>query len=152
MKYVIDKNNSKFKLMYYNVSMVGLDVTPKNGASGVTIKAKKIILIDPSLRESYIRQRINKKIDKVIEFMLRILNDEDTTEGDVGMVLDEIAKLKGIIINKYREYMIESEYKSFLTKLIIVEEEFKKNYNQKIYMNYLSGSVYEEKISEGRSR
>lgn len=152
MKYVIDKNNSKFKLMYYNVSMVGLDVTPKNGASGVTIKAKKIILIDPSLRESYIRQRINKKIDKVIEFMLRILNDEDTTEGDVGMVLDEIAKLKGIIINKYREHMIESEYKSFLTKLIIVEEEFKKNYNQKIYMNYLSGSVYEEKISEGRSR
>lgn len=152
MKYVIDKNNSKFKLLYYNVSMVGLDVTPKNGASGVTIKAKKIILIDPSLRESYIRQRINKKIDKVIEFMLRILNDEDTTEGDVGMVLDEIAKLKGIIINKYREYMIESEYKSFLTKLIIVEEEFKKNYNQKIYMNYLSGSVYEEKISEGRSR
>lgn len=152
MKYVIDKNNSKFKLMYYNVSMVGLDVTPRNGASGVTIKAKKIILIDPSLRESYIRQRINKKIDKVIEFMLRILNDEDTTEGDVGMVLDEIAKLKGIIINKYREYMIESEYKSFLTKLIIVEEEFKKNYNQKIYMNYLSGSVYEEKISEGRSR
>jgi hypothetical protein len=152
MKYVIDKNNSKFKLMYYNVSMVGLDVTPRNGASGVTIKAKKIILIDPSLRESYIRQRINKKIDKVIEFMLRILNDEDTTEGDVGMVLDEIAKLKGIIINKYREHMIESEYKSFLTKLIIVEEEFKKNYNQKIYMNYLSGSVYEEKISEGRSR
>ncbi|NLC48679.1 MAG: hypothetical protein GX758_04915 [Tenericutes bacterium] len=152
MKYIIDKNNSAFKLMYYKVSMVGLDVTPKNASSEITIKAKKILLVDKTLRESYIRQRINKKLDKVIEFMLRILNDEDTTEGDVGMVLDEINKLKGIIINKYREHMIESEYKSFLTKLIIVEEEFKKNYNQKIYTSYLTNSIYEEQISEGRSR
>ena len=45
-----------------------------------------------------------------------------------------------------------SEYKALLTKLIIIEEEFKKNYNQKLYMNYMNGSIYEEKISEGRSR
>ena len=84
--------------------------------------------------------------------MLRILNDEDTTEGDVGMVLDEINKLKGIVIKKYKEYMKVSEYKALLTKLIIIEEEFKKNYNQKLYINYMNGSIYEEKISEGRSR
>ena len=84
--------------------------------------------------------------------MLRILNDEDTTDGDVGMVLDELNKLKGIIINKYKEYMIESEYKAILSKLIIIEEEFKKNYNQKKYMEYLSYGIYEDRISEGKSR
>lgn len=152
MKYVIEKKGKDMKLAYYSVNMVGLNVEPKNGVPGLTIKAKKIVLIDPELRDAYIKQRINKKIDKVIKFMLRILNDEDTTEGDVGMVLDEINKLKGIIIKKYREYMKVSEYKSLLTKLIIIEEEFKKNYNQKIYMNYMNGSIYEEKISEGRSR
>lgn len=152
MKYVIEKNGKDMKLVYYSVNMVGLNVEPKNGVPGLTIKAKKVILIDPELRDAYIKQRINKKIDRVIKFMLRILNDEDTTEGDVGMVLDEINKLKGIVIKKYREYMKVSEYKALLTKLIIIEEEFKKNYNQKLYMNYMNGSIYEEKISEGRGR
>ena len=152
MKYVIEKNGKDMKLVYYSVNMVGLNVEPKNGVPGLTIKAKKVILVDPELRDAYIKQRINKKIDRVIKFMLRILNDEDTTEGDVGMVLDEINKLKGIVIKKYREYMKVSEYKALLTKLIIIEEEFKKNYNQKLYMNYMTGSIYEEKISEGRSR
>ena len=152
MKYVIEKNGKDMKLVYYSVNMVGLGVEPKNGVPGLTIKAKRVVLVDPELRDAYIKQRINKKIDKVIKFMLRILNDEDTTEGDVGMVLDEINKLKGIVIKKYREYMKVSEYKALLTKLIIIEEEFKKNYNQKLYMNYMNGSIYEEKISEGRSR
>ncbi|MDY6071896.1 MAG: hypothetical protein SPI44_03370 [Bacilli bacterium] len=152
MKYVIEKNGKDMKLVYYSVNMVGLGVEPKNGVPGLTIKAKKIVLVDSKLRDAYIKQRINKKIDKVIKFMLRILNDEDTTEGDVGMVLDEINKLKGIVIKKYKEYMKVSEYKALLTKLIIIEEEFKKNYNQKLYMNYMNGSIYEEKISEGRGR
>ena len=152
MKYVIEKNGKDMKLVYYSVNMVGLGVEPKNGVPGLTIKAKKIVLVDSKLRDAYIKQRINKKIDKVIKFMLRILNDEDTTEGDVGMVLDEINKLKGIVIKKYKEYMKVSEYKALLTKLIIIEEDFKKNYNQKLYMNYMNGSIYEEKISEGRGR
>lgn len=152
MKYVIEKNGKDMKLVYYSVNMVGLGVEPKNGVPGLTIKAKKVVLVDSKLRDAYIKQRINKKIDKVIKFMLRILNDEDTTEGDVGMVLDEINKLKGIVIKKYKEYMKVSEYKALLTKLIIIEEEFKKNYNQKLYINYMNGSIYEEKISEGRSR
>ena len=105
MKYVIEKNGKDMKLVYYSVNMVGLGVEPKNGVPGLTIKAKKIVLVDSKLRDAYIKQRINKKIDKVIKFMLRILNDEDTTEGDVGMVLDEINKLnprdREIIVLRY---------------------------------------------------
>lgn len=150
MKYKIDRNSEDFKLIYYNVKMVGLDVTPKNGSSTVSIKASKVLLVDPSLRDSYIKQRINRKIDRVIKFMLRILNDDGTTDDDTGMVIDEINKLKGIIINKYKEFMKESEYKAMLTKLILIEEEFKKSYNQKIFMsNYMP--YYEEEIN-GRSR
>ena len=152
MKYVVEHKGEDKKLIYYNVNIVGLNVTPKNNIKDLTIKADKIILIDPDLCESYIRKRINKKIDRVIKFMIKILNDDGTTDDDTVLVLDELNKLKGIIINKYKEYMLESEYKALLTKLIIIEEEFKKNYNQKLYMNYMNGSIYEEKISEGRSR
>ena len=150
-KYIIDKDNPIEKLLYYNVDVVGLSVTPNKSVPGYKITAKKLTLVDPDLREAYIKQKINKKIDRVIKFMIKILNDEDTSDEDAGIVLDEINKLKGIIINKYKEYMIESEYKSLLTKLILIEEEFKKNYNQKTYLNYMTNSVYEEAI-QGRGR
>lgn len=150
-KYIIDKDNRNEKLLYYNVDVVGLSVTPNKSVPGYKITAKKLTLVDPDLREAYIKQKINKKIDRVIKFMIKILNDEDTSDEDAGIVLDEINKLKGIIINKYKEYMIESEYKSLLTKLILIEEEFKKNYNQKTYLNYMTNSVYEEVI-QGRGR
>ena len=150
MKYVIDKNNDDLKLMYYNVNMVGLNVNPKNEVPGLNIKAKKVILIDNELTEEYIRKRVNRKIDKIIKFMLRILNDEGTTDDDTGMVLDEINRLKGIIINKYRKYMLDSDYKSTLTKLILIEDEFKKSYNEKILMNY--SDYYEEEVRESRGR
>lgn len=152
MRYVIEHKEEEKKLTYHNVKIVGLSVTPKNNVKDLTIKADKIILIDPNLCETYIRRRINKKIDKVIKFMIKILNDEDTTDGDAGLVLDEVNKLKGIIINKYKEYMLESEYKTLLTKLILIEEEFKRNYNNKLYNTYGNNIYYEEEFSEGRSR
>ena len=152
MRYVIEHKGEEKKLTYHNVKIVGLSVTPKNNVKYLTIKADKIILIDPNLCETYIRRRINKKIDKVIKFMIKILNDEDTTDGDAGLVLDEVNKLKGIIINKYKEYMLESEYKTLLTKLILIEEEFKRNYNNKLYNTYGNNIYYEEEYSEGRSR
>ena len=152
MKYIIDKNNNNLKLMYYNVNMVGLNVIPKNDVPGLSIKANKVVIIDKDLTDSYIKQRINKKIDKIIKFMLKILNDDGTTEDDTGLVLDEINRLKGIIINKYKNYMEEAEYKSLLTKMILIEEEFKKSYNEKMYMNIINNNYYEEEIKAGRGR
>ncbi len=157
MSYVIDKENEGLKLSYYNVNIKGLDVTPKNGNAKISYKASKVTIIDPDLSTTYIKKRINKKIDKIIEFMLKILSDDDTTDTDAGMVLDEVSRLKGIIFNKYREHMKVEEYKNLLSKIIIVEEEFKKNYNQKIVINSIRNQsminpYYEEERSEGRSR
>ena len=152
MKYVIDKKQEKMKLMYYDVKMDGLDVEPINNVKDLNIKAKKVKIVDKKLRESYIKQRINKKIDKIINFMMRIINDDDTSEDDVGMVLDEMNRLKGIIVNKYKEYINASEYKSLLSKLIMIEDEFKKNYNNKMFTSYIQNAIYDGIKEEGRSR
>ena len=152
MKYVIDKNNVNLKLVNYNVKISGMRVKPINNVKGLTIKAGKIVLVDSKLRDSYINQVIDKRLDKIIKFSLNILSDEDASEEDGGIVLDELNRLQGVIMNKYKEYMIEEDYKNKLSRLMIVEEEFKRNYNQKIYMNYLSGYAYQDSMSSGRGR
>ena len=151
MKYVIDRESNNSKLMYYNVKMTGLNVKPKNGITNAVIKSKNVILIDPDLRLSFIKQRVNKKMDKIIDFMLHILNDENSSDSDTGLVLDEINKLKGIIVNKYREYLTETEYKTFLTKIFMLQDEFEKNYNSKIYKSYLN-NYYIQQVTGGRGR
>ena len=151
MKYKVIHKQDDLKLAYYKVKMDGLEVNPINRVPGLTIKAKKVVLIDEDLRHEYIKQRINRKIDKIIKFMMRILNDDGTTDEDTGLVLDELNRLKGIVINKYKEYISNTEYKTLLTKLIIIEEEFKKNYNQKIYNSYMN-NYYIEEVSNSRGR
>ena len=48
--------------------------------------------------------------------------------------------------------MKDSEYKTLLTKLILIEEEFKRNYNEKTYVDYSRRDFYEEEITSGRGR
>ncbi len=152
MKYVIDKKGNDKKLASYNIKLDGMTVKPKNNVKNQQIKAEKVLLIDDKLKEEYIRKRVNKKIDKIINFMLRILNEDGTSDEDSGMVLDELNKLKGIIINKYRKEMKESEYKSILAKLILIEEEFKKSYNEKILLGYNTNNYYEEEFVSGMGK
>ena len=54
--------------------------------------------------------------------------------------------------NKYREVITMEEYKSLIGKLIIVEEEFKRNYNRKSYSYYSEDSYYIEEPVSGMSR
>lgn len=154
MTYKIENNTDDMKLNYYSVDINGLNVTP-SGTKADSMKITKITIADKELSNNYAKHRINKKIDKIIELMLKILENEGTSDEDAGMVLDEIARLKGIIYNKYKEHMKIDEYKALLSKLIILEEQFKKDYNQKIFLSHMTNAIMsqnQEEITEGRSR
>lgn len=154
MTYKIENNTDDMKLNYYSVDINGLNVTP-SGTKADSMKITKITIADKELSNNYAKHRINKKIDKIIELMLKILENEGTSDEDAGMVLDEISRLKGIIYNKYKEHMKVEEYKALLSKLIILEEQFKKDYNQKIFLSHMANAIMsqnQEEITEGRSR
>jgi hypothetical protein len=57
--------------------------------------------------------------------ILSVLNDDDTTSGDVVIALDEIAKEKSIILKKYRNYLKKEEYEKMLKRLKIYEQDLK---------------------------
>ena len=148
MKYVVIHKQKDSKLVYHDVNVDGLSVLPVNRVKNLSIKAKKVVLADPLLQTEYVKQRINRKIDKIIMAMLRILSEDDYSSEDAGMVLDEINKFKGIVINKYKKYLEINDYKSYLTKLILIEEEFQKNFNQKVLDSYMHNYYVEETKNE----
>ena len=46
------------------------------------------------------------KLDKIVQFSLNVLSDETSTDEDGGIVLDELNRLQGIIMNKYKHDLL----------------------------------------------
>ncbi len=144
MKYILNKKEVSFKIVEFPETIEGLDVSMQSKPEESTIKIKDMILVDKKLVKSFVIQRINKKFEKLIKLMNKSLEEDDDSDEGAKMALDEIQKMKSMIINKYKIHMAEKQYKDLLTKLIIMEEEFKIRYNQKIIFKRMVYSDYDE--------
>lgn len=145
------KRKNKYKVLY-SYEEKGFIVTPLNSSSKYKISVSKITLVDKDLINYYIVKSINKKFDKLFKRMYEVLTNEEDDDTDTPLILDEIAKLKSVVITKYKDYVSEKTYKEILKKLLIAEEEFKNNYNQKLYYLATKDSGYEYEESKGKSR
>ncbi len=143
MKYALNKREKKFELVSFPESIEGLEIVPKNKKGESPFEIKNITLVDNKLIKSFIMQMINKKFDKLVKLMNKVLSEEDAG-SDAQIALDEVQKLKSMLINKYKEHLIEKQYKELLSKIILMEEEFKIRYNERILYQKLM-SYSEEK-------
>ncbi len=146
MKYILDNKSDKIKSVTENgLNALEIKTTGKNA-----IKADKVLIVDTELKDLYIKNKINKKLVGILAKMQYILdNDEDGTTN-ATLVLGEIDRLKGILINKYKEHLKREEFSYLLKKLMIIEEEFKIRYNRKqIYREMLMEDL-DEMIGRGR--
>lgn len=150
MDYSLKRKNS-YKVLYAYEEK-GFVVTPLNSSDKYKVSVSKITLVDKDLINYYITKRVNKKFEKLFKKMYDVLTDEDDTDEDTPLILDEIAKLKSIVITKYKEYISEKTYKDILKKLLIAEEEFKNNYNQKLLLRSYNNFDYGFEESKGKSR
>ena len=95
-----------------------MKVKPINKVADLTIKTKNVTLVDKELINSYINQVIGKKTDKIVKYIMQILSDETSGDEDSGIALDELNRLKGVIMKKYREHMLLEDYKNALSKIL----------------------------------
>lgn len=148
MKYILDNKNSVIKSIKEN-ELNALSIKPSKGYQSV-IQTNRILLVDPKFKDAYIKQKIDKKINSLLMKMQCILESDEDTTGNIEIVLDEIQRLKSIIINKYKEYLTNEQYKEMLRSIIILEEDFKRRYNAKLIYRELMMEQIEEARGKGR--
>ncbi len=147
MKYILDNKSDAIKSIKEN-EINALEIKSKK--TDAPINTKKILLVGEELKSAYIKQRVDKKIAEILIKMNYILNDDDASDNNIGMVLDEIERLKGIILNKYRLHLEGEEYKALLKRVIMTEEDFRRKYNaRQIYRELMMESM-DENIGKGR--
>ena len=143
-----DEKNNEIIIMDYEDK--GYTFKPGNKSKS-RLKVNQITIINSSMIDAILTSKFNKKYRRLLMIAFNIIQspDEDTTEGDIMIALDEIAKLRVIILNKYQKFLSHQKEEKFIKQLRILENELRaKQIN--IRMNMMNNMyMYEEENTRG---
>lgn len=104
----------------------GYNFKPRN-VTKASINLEKIVIVKPALIDGVLSEKIEKKLSKIVRLVMYLINNDDdsTNPSDIMLALNEIAKLRSVILNRYQDYLSQSKEKEYLRKLRILENELR---------------------------
>lgn len=140
--YLIKKNSQTGEIIYMKYKLDGYKFKPKNN-SKVNLSLDTIMIVKPEMINKILTLKVEKKIEKIIKLIMFLLNQDDgeTSPSDVMLALNEVGKLRSIILNRYQDYITQEKEILFLKKLRILENELRiKNLSMQESNNYQRNS------------
>ncbi len=139
-RYVCEKENKDMVSCDLDFTEInGFKVRPRNKVKYDGIEVSRLTVVSPSLIENVLKRKTKMKLNAYLEFLFNSLEDDDTTSGDLGLILDDTKRYKAIIINKYSKFLDVNYIRELLLRVTFVEEELKlrirmenKSFNQSI--------------------
>lgn len=83
---------------------------------------EKITIYDKVLIENIIDSNFNQKYRKLLYIVMDIIENEDSTDSDVEIVLVKIEELKNLLLSKYYKYISRELLNKYLKMLMLLEE------------------------------
>lgn len=126
MNYLIVKDKKKKQVIYFECNKLnGYKMTSKNKNIKLkdAINVNKMVIINPSFINKLIDKNINRKLEKLIKYIIGIYDADDDPAGNLMLALNEVEKFKREIINKYLAYMNKKQLKDLDQKLKILENQ-----------------------------
>ncbi len=146
--YKIDKDN-KYQTVVQIRDLDGYDFRPRNKVNQINVS--KVTIIDNLMIDKILTVKFDRTFKKLIALAMRVLNDDDASDDDVRIVLDEEKLIKEILQNRYAKYIRHEKELLFLKKLKVIENEMRMKQiaikKKAIYLEEL-----EREKSKGRGR
>ena len=120
--FAIKKLKKRMHVLYLEGSLEGYHYAFKNDNLGI----KELNILSEEIIDILIKYNFDKRYKKIIEEYLLLLNDEDSGEDGLLKVIDEVARLKSIMIKRYEKIIKREENENFLKKLKILENEVRR--------------------------
>ncbi len=127
MSFTIKRLESDYELENFDYHIKGFHYPIKKNKRG-TLKIKELIIVNPDIISNLICHNFNKKYQKIVECLLNnsdMNNDDESTGTNLMMALDEVARLRTIMINKYKYFLKKKTEEELLKKLKVVENELR---------------------------
>ena len=125
--FTIKKLDNVYELENFDYNIQGFHYPIKKNKSG-SLKIKELVIVSPDITTNLICYNFNKKYQKIVECLF---NNSDFNEGsdntgtNLMLALDEVVRLRTIIINKYQRFLKKKENKELLKKLKVLENELR---------------------------
>lgn len=92
------------------------------------LEVSEIIIWDVQVIDSLIATNFDKHYKKILEYYFKVLQDNDgdeNQEGNLMIALDEVARLRNILIRKYHIFISKKTEDMLLKKLKLLENEIR---------------------------
>lgn len=146
MAYVLTKNNDKLSL-YSTPNLEGYKFNPKKEKTSISVN--KVVVVNPKLVDNILSIKFQDKFKALLRYAQYVINDEDASSTDTAIVLDEVAMLKGILLNRYQKFLSKEKEMLFLQKLRIIENQIR---SKEIAIKMSSFRSENETMRSGKSR
>ena len=94
----------------------------------ITLNKQKMILLNQHLIDLYLRSKYYPALTKIFSKIINFLSDDDENPEDSGLLLDELARERTIILNKYEKYLSEEEKDYYMNPIRLLSNELKNKY------------------------
>ena len=122
--YTVKRKNKNKKIIKFVYDDCGYEFKP-NIHNENLIQISNLYLLDETSISRILIKKQEKSFRRLAAITLSVINDEDATSGDALIALDEIARLKSIILKKYQDYIKREEQEKMLKRLKLLEIDLK---------------------------
>lgn len=146
-RYLLKKDSETKELVVLDYNKLkGYQFNPKNSTEYMGLSVNKMIVIKPSFIEKVLKKKVKRKLDLYLQFIVGLLDEEDTNPTDLRIVLNDIERYKRMIINKYQMYLDEKYVNLLLKKIDLLSHEIK------MKLVYVQEPIEKEEIERRRGR
>ncbi len=145
--YELHRNKDNKNLLELKEGKIdGFEFSPKYTNEYMGMKVNKMVVINPSFIEKVLKKKIKRKLDLYLQFIVSIIDEEDTDPSNLRYVLNDLERYRRTVINKYQRYLDEKYINLLLKKIELLNNEIKTK------LIYMKEPIEKEEKESRRSR
>ena len=153
IRYVLCEKKIKKISIKLDKTIDGYHIKPRNKKVYDGIVVKSMTIINYGLIEQLLKKKIKKKLDSYLQFLISVLDEEDTDPGHLMFALNDLERYRRTIMNNYRVYLDKKYFKILMNKMDLIDQELRSKI--KIDLNQLFTEQMEMDLDvheKGKSR
>lgn len=81
----------------------------------------EVLLYEERLINNYIDKQFNNKFKRLLKLVTIVLSESDASDEEYVLCIDELNRLKNLVINEYKKQINSNLYNLYIKKLLIIE-------------------------------